>query len=89
MSLRRTVDCGIDDCMYEIYSACVIPNETGERQTSFLCIVKDCSFNTSHFSLHNQLVNPSSLMLTVPVLTTWELKMASEFGRFGVPPMPV
>jgi hypothetical protein len=58
------------------------------RLTSFLCIDNVCSLSTSHFGRHSQLVaKPSSLMLTIPLRTTWVFMMFSEF-RFGDPPIP-
>jgi len=54
---------------------------------SVLWIDKICSFSTNHLGLQSQLANPSSLMLTIPLLTTRELKAASEL-RFGEAPIP-
>jgi hypothetical protein len=62
--------------------------ERGGECTSFLCIDKTWSTKTRNFGLHSQLVNPSSFIVTVPLLMTCELKTASELGRLGEPPMP-
>lgn len=44
--------------------------------TSVLCMESVCSFNTSHFRRKMKLANPSSFMLTIPVLTTCVLNTA-------------
>jgi hypothetical protein len=59
-----------------------------EGRTSDLWIVSDCSLNTNHFGLHNQLAKPSSLMLTIPLRTTPELNAMPEFGLTGDAPTP-
>jgi hypothetical protein len=63
------------------------PHKINSVLTSVLWIDKVCSFSTNHLGLQSQLANPSSLMLTIPFLTTWELKTASEL-RFGEAPIP-